>query len=76
MAFKIVSDYCLNCTACQPLCPNGAIFQIKIKNKEGEEKYTFYIDPYLCNECEGFYEQQQCWAICPIDNTCIKDRSF
>lgn len=75
MAFKILADKCVNCTACEPLCPNGAISQIRIK-KNNEIRYTFHIDPYLCNECEGFYEQQQCAAVCPIDNTCIKDESF
>jgi DNA-binding transcriptional regulator YiaG len=40
------------------LCPTGAIKQ------EGEK---LWIDPMLCNNCEGFYEQPLCTSVCLND---------
>jgi len=65
MALKI-DDECINCDVCEPECPNGAISQ-------GEEFYV--IDPALCTECVGHYDEPQCMAVCPVD--CIdKDPEF
>jgi len=57
MALKI-DDECINCDVCEPECPNGAISQ-------GEEFYV--IDPALCTECVGHYDEPQCMAVCPVD---------
>jgi len=57
MALKI-DDECINCDVCEPECPNGAISQ-------GEEFYV--IDPELCTECVGHYNEPQCMAVCPVD---------
>lgn len=60
MALKIDSE-CINCDVCEPACPNKAIFQ-------GEEIYV--IDPALCTECVGHYDEPQCIAVCPVE--CIE----
>lgn len=57
MALKI-TDECINCDVCEPVCPNLAIYQ-------GELIYE--IDPNLCTECVGHFEQPQCVEICPVD---------
>ena len=57
MALKI-TDECINCDVCEPVCPNQAIYQ-------GEE--IFEIDPDLCTECVGHYGEPQCVEICPVD---------
>ena len=62
MATTITQD-CINCGACEPECPNGAISQ-------GEE--IFLIDPILCTECVGFHEREACAAVCPVD-CCLPD---
>ena len=62
MAFKITEE-CILCGACEPECPNQAI-------SEGEEIYI--IDPDLCTECVGFFDEQQCALVCPVD-ACIPD---
>jgi len=62
MATYITED-CINCGACEPECPNEAI-------SEGEEIYV--IDPELCTECVGFYEQEACQAVCPVE-CCLPD---
>jgi len=54
----IITDECINCDVCEPECPNGAISQ-------GEEIYE--IDPELCTECVGHYDEPQCVAVCPVD---------
>ncbi len=59
MALRITDD-CINCDVCEPVCPNKAIFQ-------GPEIYE--IDPGKCTECVGHYEEPQCQKICPV--SCI-----
>ena len=50
MALKI-TDECINCDVCEPVCPNTAIYQ-------GLEFYE--IDPDLCTECVGHFDEPQC----------------
>ena len=67
MPYKIVASQCTNCTACEALCPNQAI---------SEKGNTFVIDPDKCTECIGHFDDPQCVAICPVDDTCIVDTSL
>ena len=62
MAFKITEE-CIACGACEPECPTSSI-------REGGPIYI--IDPDTCVECTGFYDEQQCAAVCPVD-CCIPD---
>lgn len=57
MALKI-TDECINCDVCEPVCPNEAIFQ-------GPEIYE--INPNLCTECVGHFAEPQCRMLCPVD---------
>lgn len=54
----IISDLCVNCDVCEPVCPNEAI-------SLGAEIYE--IDPELCTECVGHHEEPQCVEICPVE---------
>jgi ferredoxin len=54
----IITDECINCDVCEPECPNSAISQ-------GDEIYQ--IDPNLCTECVGHYDEPQCQQVCPVD---------
>lgn len=54
----IITDECINCDACEPECPNGAITQ-------GIEIYQ--IEPALCTECVGHFDTSQCVEVCPVD---------
>ncbi len=54
----IITDECINCDVCEPVCPNKAIYQ-------GEEIYE--IDPALCTECVGHFDLPQCQQVCPVD---------
>jgi ferredoxin len=56
MALTITQD-CINCDVCEPVCPNQAISQ-------GVEIYE--IDPARCTECVGHFEQPQCQQVCPV----------
>jgi ferredoxin len=58
-----ITEACINCAACEPECPNGAI-------SAGEE--FFVIDPTLCTECVGFEDRESCAKVCPVD-ACIPD---
>lgn len=54
----LITDECINCDVCEPECPNEAI-------SPGEEIYE--IDPNLCTECVGHYDEPQCVEVCPVD---------
>jgi ferredoxin len=54
----LITDECINCDVCEPVCPNEAISQ-------GPEIYE--INPNLCTECVGHYDEPQCVSVCPID---------
>ncbi|GAB3017553.1 YfhL family 4Fe-4S dicluster ferredoxin [Bowmanella dokdonensis] len=63
MSLKITED-CINCDLCEPECPNEAISM---------GKSIYQIDADLCTECEGFYDEPACIAVCPLD--CIEPLS-
>lgn len=99
MAIKI-TDECINCGACEPECPNNAIYEggvewamsdgTSVKGSfilldgsevDAEQKNaplsvdTYYITPNKCTECQGFHEEPQCAAVCPVD-CCVPDEMY
>jgi ferredoxin len=54
----MITDECINCDVCEPVCPNEAIYQ-------GQDIYE--INPALCTECVGHFDAPQCVEVCPID---------
>ena len=54
----LINDECINCDVCEPECPNNAITQ-------GDEIYE--IDPNLCTECVGHFDEPTCIEVCPVD---------
>lgn len=61
MAYAIVES-CVNCWACEPLCPSHAIY---------EAAPHFLIDAKKCTECEGDFSDAQCASICPIEGAIL-----
>ena len=61
MAFKIIES-CVNCWACEPLCPSQAIY---------ESRPHFFIDAGKCTECQGDHADPQCASICPIEGAIL-----
>jgi len=57
MALKI-TELCVNCDVCEPVCPNKAISM-------GPEIYE--IAPARCTECVGHYDVPQCIEVCPVE---------
>lgn len=99
MAIKI-TDECINCGACEPECPNTAIYEGGVEwkvadgtNVKGEFTMmngettpanaphdplavdVYYISPDKCTECQGFHEEPQCAAVCPVD-CCVPDEMY
>src|SRR5687767_8244562 len=73
MATMITSE-CINCGACEPECPNTAIYQggVEWQAPDGAmhpaiSNDIFYIVPEKCTECVGFHDHEACAAVCPVD---------
>ena len=86
MAIKITDD-CINCGACEPECPNNAIYEadtlwkmsdgtnLKDDNERSDGGFSYefyYIATDKCTECIGFHDEPQCAAVCPVD-CCVDD---
>ncbi len=67
MPLKIIASQCTGCSACEPECQNVAIH---------EKNGVFFINPKKCTECIGHFDSPQCTAVCPVENTCVLDKSL
>ena len=54
----MITDECINCDVCEPVCPNNAIYPGPV---------IYEIDHSLCTECVGHFDTSQCVDICPVD---------
>ncbi len=69
----IITEDCINCGACEPECPNTAIYQGGVEwelngaTHPAIDEDIFYIVPDKCTECVGFFDQEACAAVCPVD---------
>ena len=70
----IITEECINCGACEPECPNTAIYEgdVEWEAEDGTMRAAlvediYYIAPEKCTECVGFFDQEQCAAVCPVD---------
>ncbi|MGY4327484.1 ferredoxin [Bradyrhizobium sp. LB7.2] len=66
MPFKIIASQRTSCLACEPLCPNVAT---------SEEAANFVIESKKCTECIVYFDETQCVAVGPVQNTCVIDTS-
>jgi ferredoxin len=75
----VITSECINCGACEPECPNTAIYQggVEWQAPDGSmhpalSDGIFYIVPEKCTECVGFFDHEACAAVCPVD-CCVPD---
>lgn len=75
----LINTECINCAACEPECPNTAIYQGGIEwlaldgsSHAALSNELFYIVPEKCTECVGFFDQEACAKVCPVD-ACVPD---
>lgn len=61
MSYRITAA-CVNCWACEPLCPSQAV---------RAAKPHFLIDAARCTGCEGDFADPQCVSICPIEGAIL-----
>jgi ferredoxin len=52
-----ITQECINCSACEPVCPNEAV-------SAGDGIYI--IDAERCTECVGFQATEACQEACPV----------
>ncbi len=69
----LITNECINCSACEPVCPNTAIYEggtswsLDRKSYEPLCNDYFFIVTDKCTECVGFHDKPQCAAVCPAD---------
>jgi len=75
----MITSECINCGACEPECPNTAIYQGATDwaapdgtTHPALSQVLFYIVPEKCTECVGFHDHEACAAVCPVD-CCVPD---
>jgi ferredoxin len=74
----IITSECINCGACEPECPNTAIYggavpwELDGVTHPAIAQDIYYIVPEKCTECVGFHDHEACAAVCPVD-CCIPD---
>ena len=74
----VITSECINCGACEPECPNTAIYQGGVDYELNGVTHPalvqdyFYIVPEKCTECVGFHAKEACAVVCPVD-CCIPD---
>lgn len=66
MALMITKE-CIVCGACEPECPNTSITA---------NKAIYEIDPELCTECVGYFDELRCKSVCPIDEAIIVNPAY
>jgi len=77
MSTTITSE-CINCGACEPECPNTAIYgggvewELNGAKSPAIAQDIYYIVPSKCTECVGFHDHEACAAVCPVD-CCVPD---
>jgi ferredoxin len=76
----MITDECINCGACEPECPNHAIYEGGGElDADGlqvpKSMDVYYIVSDKCTECVGFHDEPQCAAVCPVD-CCVDDPEF
>src|SRR5215467_10635051 len=77
MSTTITSE-CINCGACEPECPNTAIYaggvewELNGQMSPAIAQDIYYIVPSKCTECVGFHDHEACAAVCPVD-CCVPD---
>jgi ferredoxin len=74
----MITEECINCGACEPECPNTAIYAGGADWELNGAKHPalsadfYYIVPEKCTECVGHFNEEQCAAVCPVD-CCVAD---
>ncbi|MGA4816129.1 YfhL family 4Fe-4S dicluster ferredoxin [Pseudomonas aeruginosa] len=57
MSLKITDD-CINCDVCR---------RMPERRDLARRRNLCMIDPNLCTECVGRYDEPQCQQVCPVD---------
>ncbi len=74
----MITEECINCGACEPECPNTAIYaggedyELDGQTYPALSQDYYYVVAEKCTECAGFHDSEQCVSVCPAD-CCVKD---
>jgi ferredoxin len=85
----IITDDCINCSACEAECPVNAVYpklncegrkeDLFINNKALETGFAsgdhYFVNPYLCNGCKGIFDEPRCNSVCPV-SCCLSENEY
>lgn len=88
MSLRITHD-CINCGACEIECPQSAVSPGKSVSKQhgqlfkidlfGDDDFVsslhYYINPFKCNNCEGYFSTPRCIEVCPLP-CCLTESEY
>ena len=77
MAIKITEE-CINCGACEPECPNNAIYEggVEWAIADGTTvKGSFTLMDGSVTDADQKHAEPQCAAVCPVD-CCVPDEMY
>lgn len=69
----MITEDCINCRACDTICPSNAIYpggkdyKLNGRRYRAPVKDYYYIVPEKCSFCEGVYDEPECVSICPMN---------
>ena len=68
---KIFIDYLRNSRGATAIAP----YSTRARKNAPIATDIYYIVPNKCTECQGFHEEPQCAAVCPVD-CCVPDEMY
>ncbi len=85
----IITDDCINCSACEAECPVHAVYPKLVCEHKPEDLFInnkalvtgfasgdhYFVNPYLCNGCEGIFDEPRCNSVCPV-SCCIAESEY
>jgi ferredoxin len=73
VTYLLITEDCINCRACDLICPSNAIYPsskdyvLNNKNYRALSMEHYYIVTEKCSFCEGVHAAPECISICPMD---------
>ena len=85
----IITDDCINCSACEAECPSNAVYPKLENDNEKDNLYInnkalvlgyvsyehYFVNQNLCNNCKGVFDMPRCNSVCPV-SCCLTEDEY